>query len=78
MIANPPDLEEWRQKLFNVDDMITLTEEEYALTSLILCTFELNISDFRLTFHISTTSTRIARANGTSASDLCHITGTAD
>lgn len=30
MIPDPPDLEEWRQKLFNVDEMITLTEEQYV------------------------------------------------
>ncbi|CAO2650718.1 Nn.00g020100.m01.CDS01 [Neocucurbitaria sp. VM-36] len=29
LIADPPDLEEWREKLFNVDDTITLTEEEF-------------------------------------------------
>lgn len=29
MIPDPPDLESWRKKLFNVDDMITLTEEEF-------------------------------------------------
>ncbi|KAH7388611.1 hypothetical protein BKA66DRAFT_54685 [Pyrenochaeta sp. MPI-SDFR-AT-0127] len=29
LIANPPDLEKWREKLFNVDEMITLTEEEF-------------------------------------------------
>ncbi|KAF1841130.1 uncharacterized protein K460DRAFT_371121 [Cucurbitaria berberidis CBS 394.84] len=29
LIADPPDLEEWRKKLFNVDDTITLTEEEF-------------------------------------------------
>lgn len=30
LIANPPDLEAWRQKLFNVDAMITLTEDEWV------------------------------------------------
>lgn len=28
IVENPPSLAEWRQKLFNVDDMITLSEEE--------------------------------------------------
>jgi glutathione S-transferase len=28
LIPNPPDLEAWRDKLFHVDDTITLTEEE--------------------------------------------------
>jgi glutathione S-transferase len=30
LVANPPDLEAWRQKLFAVDDYITLNEEEYV------------------------------------------------
>lgn len=30
LIAEPPDLDAWRQKLFDVDDTITLSEEEYA------------------------------------------------
>ena len=33
LIPNPPDLESWREKLFNVDEAITLTEEQYVLTS---------------------------------------------
>lgn len=28
IVVDPPNLEEWRQKLFNVDEMITLSEEE--------------------------------------------------
>ena len=28
MIPNPPNLDEWRHRLFHVDDMITMTEEE--------------------------------------------------
>ena len=34
MVPNPPDLEAWRQRLFNVDDTITLSEEECAAFSL--------------------------------------------
>jgi glutathione S-transferase len=30
LIAEPPDLEAWRQKLFDVDETITLNEEEYV------------------------------------------------
>ena len=30
MIAHPPSLDEWREKLFHVDDTVTLTEDEYA------------------------------------------------
>lgn len=28
IVVDPPNLAEWRQKLFNVDEMITLSEEE--------------------------------------------------
>ena len=28
MVPNPPNLEEWRKRLFDVDDTIDLTEEE--------------------------------------------------
>jgi hypothetical protein len=30
MIPNPPDLQAWREKLFNVDETITMTEEQYV------------------------------------------------
>lgn len=30
-IKNPPDLDTWRNVLFHVDDMITLSEEQYAV-----------------------------------------------
>lgn len=28
VVANPPDLQEWREKLFNVDEVIVLTNEQ--------------------------------------------------
>lgn len=28
IVVDPPNLDEWRQRLFNVDEMITLSEEE--------------------------------------------------
>jgi hypothetical protein len=31
IVVDPPNLAEWRQKLFNVDEIITLSEEEYVL-----------------------------------------------
>ncbi|KAI0399482.1 hypothetical protein F4802DRAFT_602963 [Xylaria palmicola] len=31
IVINPPNLHAWREKLFNVDDTITLTNDEYAL-----------------------------------------------
>lgn len=30
MVAEPPDLDAWRQRLFDVDEAITLSEEEYV------------------------------------------------
>lgn len=33
LVPNPPDLEAWRQKLFDVNEMITLSEDEYAHAS---------------------------------------------
>ena len=30
MVPNPPNLEEWRKRLFDVDEIITLTEDEYV------------------------------------------------
>lgn len=32
LVAEPPDLEAWRQKLFDVDKTITLNEDEYVCT----------------------------------------------
>jgi glutathione S-transferase len=36
IVVDPPNLAEWRQKLFNVDEMITLSEEQYVLVRYIL------------------------------------------
>lgn len=30
IVVDPPDLQTWREKLFNVDDMIVLTDEQYV------------------------------------------------
>ena len=30
MVPNPPHLAEWRQRLFDMDEMMTLTEDEYV------------------------------------------------
>lgn len=38
IVPDPPNLAEWRQKLFNVDEMITLSEEEYDVLHMALCT----------------------------------------
>ena len=31
LVSNPPDLQQWREKLFNVDELIVLTENEYVV-----------------------------------------------
>lgn len=33
IVVDPPDLESWREKLFNVDEMIVLTHEQYVSVS---------------------------------------------
>lgn len=30
IVVDPPDLQAWREKLFNVDDMIVLTDEQHV------------------------------------------------
>lgn len=31
IVVDPPNLADWRQRLFNVDEMITLSEDEYVI-----------------------------------------------
>lgn len=31
LVSNPPDLQRWREKLFNVDELMVLTENEYVV-----------------------------------------------
>jgi len=31
LVSNPPDLQQWREKLFNVDELTVLTENEYVI-----------------------------------------------
>ena len=33
LVPNPPDLDSWREKLFNVDETGTLSEEQYVFSS---------------------------------------------
>ena len=86
MIPNPPNLEEWRAKLFDVDDTIMLTEDEYVQSSLTMNTaeglsFQMTdrgtLPDSRPTSHMWTTSTHTARPKITSASLLFPTTGIA-
>ena len=39
LVPNPPNLQEWREKLFNVNEIITLTEEEYVLAGVFAIRF---------------------------------------
>lgn len=32
LVPDPPDLEMWREKLFNVDGMIVLSEDQYVFS----------------------------------------------
>jgi hypothetical protein len=78
VVVDPPNLDEWRQKLFNVDDVITLSEEEYVHTSGKDEKFtDLVCPDSKPTFLTSTTFTPIGRPNDTSASLLSLTIGTA-
>ena len=36
-IPNPPDLEEWRKRLFHVNETITMTEDEYIASTVLVC-----------------------------------------
>lgn len=35
IVPNPPDLDAWRARLFNVDEPITFTEEQYVVAFLL-------------------------------------------
>lgn len=82
-IPDPPDLDYWRDRLFNVDEMITLSEDEYVDVSLVSSIYppaRTDCSTHRpgsiLTFRMLTMYIPIARHSGTSVSPLSRITGT--
>jgi hypothetical protein len=77
LIPNPPNLDEWRNKLFHVDDTITLTEEQQVYPSLCRICSNGASADSKRTSLISTTSIRIAQRNGTSANGSFPTIGTA-
>lgn len=80
VVVDPPNLAEWRQKLFNVDEMITLSEDEYVAETLCyVYMFTKNApTGFKLTFLMSIMYTPTVPPNATSASPSFPITGTAD
>ena len=79
IIPHPPDLQAWRGRLFNVDDTIVLTEDQWVfqarMTQAVILIASVYI-DSTLTSLILTMSTRIAQLRNTSASLSYHITGT--
>jgi hypothetical protein len=75
IVPNPPNLAEWRQKLFNVDEMITLSEEEYVVLDRSQTFADFICTDFRRTFHMWIMSTPIVRPSGISGSHSSLTTG---
>lgn len=83
-IPDPPNLEYWRDRLFNVDEMITLSEDEYvdffSLLSSIYCPAGTDCSTHCpgsiLIFRMLTMYTLIALRSGTSVNPSSLITGT--
>lgn len=81
LVRDPPDLDTWRNILFHVDEMITLSEEQYAVSQarldLDLTANKHNSIDFKYIFHTSTMSIPIALLSDTSASHLLLTIGIA-
>lgn len=86
MIPNPPHLDYWRERLFNVDEMITLSEEEYARPiawiHFILLRYTKadlqTLPDSKPIFLMLIMFTRIAQPSDTSVNPSFLITGTVD
>jgi hypothetical protein len=59
IVPNPPDLEQWREKLFQVDKLMVLTEDEYVFHSLVITVQSrlTTTSGFRRIFLMPTTCT---------------------
>lgn len=73
LIADPPDLDKWRERLFNVEDTIVLSEEEYVLNHAChryivrIAHFIRTFTGFRPISRTWTTSIPIALRRNTSA-----------
>lgn len=92
MIPDPPHLDYWRERLFNVDELITLSEDEYVdsidivdcLTSIVLplqTQANAQIHHYTDSIHTSrmlTTYIPIAQLSGTSANPSFLTIGTVD
>ena len=79
-IPNPPDLEQWRKKLFDVDELVTMTEDQYDRFT---CSGEevrglkgRHCAGLRLTFPMWTTYTLTVQRRNISANPSCLIIGT--
>ena len=82
IVPNPPDLDAWRGRLFNVDEPVTLTEEQYAFSMtrhiLGLLKEELNkhYTGFKFISRILTTSIPIDQRKNINANHSFLTTGT--
>ena len=79
MVPDPPNLDEWRKRLFDVDEIITLTEDEYNPSTRVVRVLLLKILPSlgsRHTFPMWTTYIRIGLLSDTNANRLCLTIGT--
>lgn len=79
-VPNPPNLAEWRERLFNVNDTVTMTEDECVYISHDFTRKQLNsktLQDSKPISHMSTISIRTDRHKNTNSSHSSLITGTA-
>lgn len=73
LIPDPPNLEYWRDRLFHVDEMITLSEDEYV--GIRELQFGRGLTDSKRISHMWTMFILIAQLNDINAGHLCLITG---
>lgn len=88
LVPEPPNLDAWREKLFNVDETITLSEEEYVVQRIAaFCTLFMLFTLRLLTYfeigststsRTSITSTRTVLPRNINVNHSYHTTGTAD
>lgn len=78
LVPYPPELEIWRQRLFDIDDMIVVSEDEYDAQALFGCQSLNAYPASRSISHTSITYIRTALPKNTRRNHLYHTTGTAD
>ena len=77
-IPNPPNLESWRERLFHVNETITMSEEEYVklvVFAKLMLTYAESITDSKLTFLMSITYTPTVRLKSTNENHSSPIIG---